>query len=71
MAKTKELTDIRDIVMKRMSDEGRSLTWLSEKTNISYNTIFSCLRKKLFNLSQANLDKINEALKTEFTLPKE
>lgn len=68
MGKTKELTDIRDIVMKRMKDEGRNLTWLSEKTQISYNTIFSCLRKKLFNLSEENLTKINEALGTDFKL---
>ena len=60
MAKTKELTDIRDIILKRMSDEGRSLTWLADKTDISYNTIISCLKKKLFSLSQENLDKINK-----------
>lgn len=66
MAKTKELTDIRDIIMKRMKDEGRNLTWLSQKTDISYNTIFSCLRKKLFSLSPENLSKINEALRTSF-----
>lgn len=69
MAKTKELTDIRDIVMKRMEDEGRSLTWLAAKTKISYNTIISCLSKKLFSLSEQNLAKINEALGTNFTLP--
>lgn len=68
MGKNKELTDIRDIVMKRMKDEGRNLTWLSEKTQISYNTIFSCLRKKLFSLSEENLTKINEALGTDFKL---
>lgn len=68
MAKAKELTDIRDIILKRMEDEGRTLTWLAGKTSISYNTIFSCLRKKLFSLSEQNLEKINEALGTDFTL---
>jgi len=69
MAKEKVLTDIRDVIMKQMKDEGRSLTWLSKKTEISYDTIYSCLVKKLFSLSQDNLDKVNEALETDYSLP--
>lgn len=68
MAKTKELTDVRDIILQRMSSEGRSLTWLSMATEISYNTLISCLKKKLFSLSEANLSKINKALGTDFKL---
>lgn len=68
MAKTKELTDVRDIILHRMKSEGRTLAWLSRFTGISYDTLFSCLKNKMFNLSQENLDKINEALGTDFTL---
>jgi len=69
MANSKEkVIDVRDAIMRRMKDEGRNLTWLSKKADISYNTVFSCLRKKLFSLSQENLDKINEALGTDFNI---
>lgn len=66
MAKTKELTDIRDIIKKRMIDEGRKLTWLSTITGIPYDTLNSCIKKKLFSLSDENLKKINQALGTDF-----
>lgn len=66
MAKTKELTDIRDIIKKRMIDEGRKLTWLSITTGIPYDTLNSCIKKKLFSLSEENLKKINQALGTDF-----
>lgn len=66
MAKVKELTDIRDIIKQRMIDEGRKLTWLSKITDIPYDTLNSCIKKKLFSLSEENLRKINEALGTTF-----
>lgn len=66
MGKTKELTDIRDVIKKRMIDEGRKLTWLSQITGIPYDTLNSCIKKKLFNLSEDNLSKINKALGTDF-----
>ena len=69
MAKTKIPKDIRDIIMGKMNGEGRSLTWLNKTTEIPYDTLYSCLKKKLFSLSQENLDKINTALKTDFTQP--
>lgn len=71
MAKIKPPTDVRDIIMKKMNDEGRALTWLFKTTGIPYDTLYSCLKKKLFSLSQDNLDKINEALETELILPTE
>lgn len=69
MAAPKIITDVRDQIMNKMDSEGRTLTWLSEKTDINYNTLHSCLKKKHFLLSQENLDKINEALATDYTLP--
>ena len=68
MAKEKILTDVRDIIVKKMEDDGRVFTWLEKATGIPYDTLNSCLKRKLFNLSQENLDKINEALGTNFTL---
>lgn len=69
MAKLKE--DVRTSIMAKMKSEGRSLKWLSEKTEINYNTIHSCLVRKLFSVSQDNLDKINKALEADFLLPSE
>lgn len=66
MAKEKVLSDVRDIIMEKMNSEGRVLTWLAEKTDISYDTLYACLKKKLFSLSDDNRAKINEALGTEF-----
>ena len=63
-AKTKK--DARDLIMEKMTNEGRMLTWLSDKTEIPYDTLYSCLKKKLFSLSEDNLKKINKALETDF-----
>lgn len=68
MAKTKQLTDVRDVILHRMETKGQSLTWLSDTTGIPYGTIISCLKRKLFSLSQENLDKINTALETDYKL---
>lgn len=66
MPKEKVLTDVRDVILQKMADEGRVLTWLALKTGISYDTLYPCLKKKLFSLSDDNLAKINEALGTSF-----
>ena len=68
MAKEKVVEDVRDTIMNKMEGEGRSLKWLSDKTEINYNTLHSCISRKLFTLSQENLDKINEALETDYSL---
>jgi len=67
MPKEKVLTDVRDVIMDKMNSEGRVLTWLSETTKIPYDTLNSCLKRKLFSLSEENLGKINIALETNFT----
>jgi len=61
--------DVRVIIMEKMDNEGRQLSWLSDKTGINYNTLYSVLRRRIFDLSQDNLNKINQALETDFTLP--
>ena len=66
MAKEKIATDVRDVIMEKMNNEGRVLTWLSETTKIPYDTLNSCLKRKLFSLSDENLAKINLALGTDF-----
>jgi len=66
MAKPKEIVDIRASIMDKMVKEGRTLQWLSKETGINYNTLHSCLRRQLFTLSKENLDKINNALISDF-----
>lgn len=66
MAKEKVVTDIRELINAKMEDEGRTLTWLAERTEINYNTLHSCIKRKLFTLSEENLKKINTALGTNF-----
>ena len=66
MAKEKVLTDVRDIIMDKMKSEGRALSWLSREAQISYDTLYSCLRDKKFSLSDDNLGKINKALGTTY-----
>lgn len=68
MAKQKVITDVRDLIIKKMKDEGRTLKWLSIKTDIPYGTLDSCLKRKIFSLSESNLNKINSALKSDFTI---
>lgn len=66
MGKTKIEPDVRDLIMAKMTGEGRMMSWLSEMTDIPYDTLYSCLKKKSFMLSDDNLNKINEALETDF-----
>lgn len=66
MAKEKVAEDVRDIIMNKMEEEGRTIVWLADRTKINYNSLHSCIKRKLFNISQEYLDKINEALGTNF-----
>jgi len=66
MAKEKVIEDVRDVIMAKMKNEGRVLTWLADRSGISYDTLYSCLKKKFFSLSEENLSKINKALGTDF-----
>ena len=66
MANVKLKLDVRDMIMLKMTTEGRTLTWLAEAADIPYDTIYGCLKKKLYMLSDRNLAKINKALETDF-----
>lgn len=68
MGKSKIAIDTRDVISKKMEDEGRTLVWLAAKTGYNYNTLHSCIKRKLFNLSQEMLDKCNKALETDYEL---
>lgn len=68
MAKTKTLVDTRDLIMNKMIEEGRSMKWLSDKSEINYNTLYSILKRKIFPLSDEMLSSINSALGTKFKL---
>lgn len=68
MAKEKVISDVREIINNKMDSEGRALSWLAEKTGINYNTLYSCIKRRIFPLSQDNLDKINKALETDYSL---
>jgi lambda repressor-like predicted transcriptional regulator len=63
--------DVRVIIMDKMDNEGRALSWLADKTGINYNTLYSILKRRIFPLSEDNLNKINKALETDFVLQSE
>jgi predicted transcriptional regulator len=63
----KETTlDARDAVLLHLEEIERNLSWLSEKTQIPYPTLYSVFKQKHFSLSDKNLDKINNVLATGF-----
>lgn len=66
MAKVK--IDVRDLIMEKMKDEGRSFSWLSKKTGIPYNTLYACIMRKSFSINQDNLSRINSALNTNYSV---
>lgn len=58
--------DVRDSIANKLKEIERPLTWLADKTSIPYNTLHSCITRKLFKVSADNLHKINEVLGTSF-----
>lgn len=58
--------DVRDLIVQALKDDDRDLMWLHKKTEIPYGTIYSCLTQRLFQVSDKNLNKINEVLGTDF-----
>jgi lambda repressor-like predicted transcriptional regulator len=58
--------DTRDEIVAYLKEEERSIAWLSKKTEINYNTLYSILVQKIIALSKTNLKKINEVLGTSF-----
>lgn len=68
MAAKKEdtLIDVRDKIIAELKRVERTTKWLSRKTDIPYGTLYSCFTHRLFQLSEDNLKKINNALGTNF-----
>lgn len=64
----KQITDVRNKILQHLETEERNLRWLSRKTGIVYATLYSCFIQRTFNLSEESLEKINDALGTEFEL---
>ena len=59
-------TNVIDSIVDHLEDIERPMTWLSEKTEIPYPTIYALLKQRAFALSEKNLEKINKALNTNF-----
>jgi len=59
--------DVRDAILLHLDEIERNLSWLSEKTEIPYPTLYSVFKQKHFALSEKNLKKINNVLGTDFT----
>ena len=58
--------DVRDSILLHLDEIERNLSWLSEKTEIPYPTLYSVFKQKHFALSDKNLDKINNVFGTDF-----
>lgn len=67
MPKTKVI-DTRDRINEKMESEGRTLRWLADQTEINYNSLYSCIKRKIFPLNKDWLKRINKALETEYEL---
>jgi hypothetical protein len=58
--------DVRDAILLHLDEIERNLSWLSEKTEIPYPTLYSVFKQKHFALSDRNLDKVNNVFGTDF-----
>ena len=62
-----EKQNVKDLILLHLEVEERPLAWLSRKTEIPYPTLYSIFIQRIMNLSDKNLEKINEAMGTDFT----
>jgi len=60
------VTDCRELILESLKLDERNLMWLHRKTGIPYGTLYYCLVKKHFTISDENLERINIALTTNF-----
>jgi lambda repressor-like predicted transcriptional regulator len=58
--------DVRDEIKEYLKSQERSLHWLSKKAGINYNSLYSIMVHKTYDLSPENKAKINEVLGTKF-----
>lgn len=66
--KTRKEKDTRDDILAHLKSDDRRMTWLSQKTEIPYTTLYSIFKKKERTLQQHQLDVINKVLGTDFKL---
>ena len=62
----KEKIDLRDAILLHLEQIERPMSWLSDKADIPYPTIYALLKQRTFAISDRNLAKINRALDTDF-----
>jgi predicted transcriptional regulator len=65
MEKT-EPQDVRDAILLHLEQIERPLSWLSDKADIPYPTLYSVLKQRTFAMSDRNIGKINRVLDTDF-----
>ena len=58
--------DVRDAILLHLEQIERPLSWLSDKTEIPYPTLYSVLKQRTFSMSEKNIVKINKVLDTNF-----
>lgn len=58
--------DVRDAILLHLEEIERPLSWLSDKTEIPYPTLYSVLKQRTFAMSDRNIGKINKVLDTDF-----
>jgi hypothetical protein len=66
--KNMDKKDIRDLILEELKKQDRPLTFLYRQTKIPYDTLYSSIKLRRFMPSQENINKINEALGTQFSL---
>ena len=63
----KEKTNVKDEILLHLEKEERNMAWLARKTGIPYGSLYSILVHRIMVLSDAHLEKINQAMETDFT----
>lgn len=58
MVAKKANIDERDEIVKHLEINERSIAWLHRQTKIPYGTLYYCLVRKQFKMSEDNLKKI-------------
>ncbi len=68
MSTKEKKADVHKSIRKKLIELERSLMWLSKKTNINYHGLYSCLIRRHYDITENNLNKINEVLQTDFKI---
>lgn len=65
----KTVIDVRDLVLKKLNEDDRTLTWLHRKSGIPYSTLYGILKHRISKFNKVQLSKVNKVLGTDFKLP--